>query len=119
MLLPQLHENSSEAPRKLHGLFLVLHTPHQYTSLVTNKGDQTMSEEQRKLSELQLNDESAPLSPHRAFVIQFRSGTTAESGKFAGRVEHVVSGRATRFCSLAELLTFLGQELTAVEEKPP
>jgi hypothetical protein len=78
-----------------------------------------MSEQQRKLNEVQLDDESTPLSPHRAFVVQFRSGATAEPGQFTGRVEHVVSGRATRFRSLEELLTFFGQELTAVEEKPP
>ena len=78
-----------------------------------------MSEEQRKLSEPQLNSESAPLSPHRAFVIQFRSGTTAEPEQFAGRVEHVTSGQAIRFVSLEEFLVFVEQVLDDVSEKPP
>ena len=34
-------------------------------------------------------------------------------GRLARRVEHVVSGQATHFASREELLTFIGQVLTA------
>jgi len=42
------------------------------------------------------------LLPERAFVVEFR----LDAG-FAGRVEHIVSGRATRFESEGELLAFV------------
>ena len=45
---------------------------------------------------------TATLVPERAFVVQFHT-----QGRFAGRVEHVVSGHATRFRSAAELLAFV------------
>src|SRR5947207_4354711 len=61
----------------------------------------------------------APLSPHRAFVVQFRVETEVEQGRFVGRVEHVVSGQATRFHSLEELLAFIQRVLTAVRTAPP
>ena len=60
-----------------------------------------------------------PLSPHRAFVVQFRVETDVERGRFVGRVEHVVSGQATRFHSLEELLAFIQRVLTAVRHEPP
>jgi len=47
------------------------------------------------------------LSPHRAFVVQFRAEANMEQGRCTGRVEHVVSGQATRFASLEELLAFI------------
>ncbi len=56
----------------------------------------------------------APLSPHWAFVVQFRAvpgGTVFE----AGRVEHLVSGRTKHFQSLAELQACLSRELGAAE----
>jgi hypothetical protein len=55
-----------------------------------------------------------PLSPYRAFVVQFRAETELERGRCAGRVEHVVSGQATHFASLEELLAFMARVLTAV-----
>lgn len=42
-----------------------------------------------------------------AFVIQFRPPTDLEAGRFEGRVEHVLSGKAMRFHSLDQLLTFI------------
>jgi hypothetical protein len=47
-----------------------------------------------------------PLSPCRAFVVQFRIGANGSHGHFAGRVEHIVSGHAARFYAPAELLAF-------------
>jgi hypothetical protein len=46
-----------------------------------------------------------------AFVIQFRSETDIESGRFEGRVEHIASHNAARFHSLDELLTFIANVL--------
>ena len=60
----------------------------------------------------------SPLSPYRAFVVQFRAETEVKRGRYAGRVEHVVSGRATHFASLEELLAFIGQVLAAVRASP-
>lgn len=60
-----------------------------------------------------------PLSVHRAFVVQFGGQTNVEIGHYAGRVEHVVSGQATYFHSLAELLAFIARVLTRVQEEPP
>ena len=59
-----------------------------------------------------------PLSPHRAFVVQFRVETDVERGRFVGRVEHVVSGQATHFQSLEELLAFIGRVLATVRAPP-
>jgi hypothetical protein len=54
-----------------------------------------------------------------AFVVQFRVETDVERDRFAGRVEHVVSGQATRFQSLEELLAFVARVLTAVRAQSP
>ena len=60
----------------------------------------------------------AALSPHRAFVVQFWAETEVEQGRFAGRVEHVVSRQATHFHSLEELLAFIARVLTTVRAPP-
>jgi hypothetical protein len=60
-----------------------------------------------------------PLSPARAFVVQFREETEAVREHFTGRVEHMVSGRAARFHSPEELLAFFAQVLGAMRAKPP
>jgi hypothetical protein len=63
--------------------------------------------------------EEPRLSPTRAFVVQFREETDAAQIPFTGRVEHIVSGHATRFSSPKELLAFFAQVLTTTREKPP
>jgi hypothetical protein len=63
-------------------------------------------------------DES-PLSPHRAFVVQFRENADVERGQWAGRVEHVTSSQATRFQSVDELLAFVARVLAAPAKKDP
>ena len=79
-----------------------------------------MSDQQdRTVAETQSPGTDAPLSPQRAFVVQFRGPVEAELGHFAGRVEHVVSGRSTRFYCPEELLAFIERVLSDVEEKPP
>ena len=59
-----------------------------------------------------------PLSPHRAFVVQFRTETDMAHGRYSGRVEHVVSGQAAHFSSLEELLAFIAQVLATVRAPP-
>jgi hypothetical protein len=44
-----------------------------------------------------------------AFVLQFRGPTDIAASRFEGRVEHVASGRQTRFHSLTELRAFVEQ----------
>ena len=61
----------------------------------------------------------SPLLPEWAFVVQFREGTEVEQGRVEGRVEHVVSGQATRFHSMEELLAFIARVLTAMRAPPP
>lgn len=53
-----------------------------------------------------------PLPAQRAFVVQFPPQAEIAQGLFVGRVEHVVSGQATRFHSLEELLAFMARVLT-------
>ena len=60
----------------------------------------------------------SPLSPYRAFVVQFRAETNVRRGRVLGRVEHVVSGQATHFASLEELLAFIGRVLANVRAPP-
>jgi hypothetical protein len=58
------------------------------------------------------------MSTQQAFVVQFRSETDVEAGRFEGRVEHVASGQAAHFKSLDELLAFMVRVLTDVRTKP-
>ena len=56
------------------------------------------------------------LSPHRAFVVRFRVEMGTAPERFAGRVEHIVSGRATRFRSPEKLWAFFAQILVNVQD---
>ncbi len=58
--------------------------------------------------------ESPTLLPDRAFVVEFTTGGDAmRIDQLSGRVEHVVSGRATRFATAGELLEFVHGVLRA------
>lgn len=59
-----------------------------------------------------------PLSPARAFVVQFREETEGTEKRFTGRVEHMITGHATRFASLEELLAFLVRVLSTLQSTP-
>lgn len=61
----------------------------------------------------------APLSPHWAFVVQLRQGTSFTPAALQGRIEHLVSGQATTFISLEEARAFMERVLTEMKEKPP
>jgi hypothetical protein len=58
--------------------------------------------------------EQPSLPVHRAFVVQIRAEAELDQDRVTGRVEHVLSGQATTFSSVEELLSFfahvLGQE---------
>ena len=51
------------------------------------------------------------LSVHRAFVVAFHADADLQAGRFIGRAEHIVSGRATSFQSQEMLLAFMAQVL--------
>jgi hypothetical protein len=51
------------------------------------------------------------LPPWKAFVVQLTHDTTPHSRTFAGRIEHLGSGRRERFSSGKELLATLLQLL--------
>jgi hypothetical protein len=63
--------------------------------------------------------EEPDLVRRRAFIVQFRAETDLAQACCAGRVEHVVSGQATHFQSLEELLAFLQRTLLTVGAQPP
>jgi hypothetical protein len=46
------------------------------------------------------------LLPRGAFLVEFNSGETAPD-ELSGRVEHIVSGRATSFKSVSKLIDFM------------
>jgi len=55
------------------------------------------------------------LPPERAFVVHFYADTTLDSAHMAGRAEHVLSGQAEHFHSLATLLAFMTRVLVEGE----
>jgi hypothetical protein len=66
----------------------------------------------------QISERQSPLSSHLAFVVQFRAETDVEGGRYAGLVEHVVSGQAAHLQSLENLLTFIARVLAEVRAAP-
>jgi hypothetical protein len=55
------------------------------------------------------------LPPWKAFVVQL-SGDTVPGGVFAGRIEHLSSGRRVRFDSQADLLAIIERLLSEIED---
>ena len=55
------------------------------------------------------------LSIHRSFIVRVYPGVDLDAGEISGRVEHVVSGEAGEFRSVAELLCFIGRLLRRVD----
>ncbi len=74
--------------------------------------------QQTKEAGAAMTQEESPLSPEWAFVVQFRTETELAQERWVGRVEHVVSGQATRFHTLEELRAFLARVLTTVRAQP-
>ena len=67
----------------------------------------------------QTGAEKPTLPVRRAFVVQLSAETEGEKGQWAGRVEHVVSGQATHFSSVEELLAFMTRVLHTVRAQSP
>jgi hypothetical protein len=63
--------------------------------------------------------EKLTLPVRRAFVVQLSAETEGEKGQWAGRVEHIVSGKATHFFSVEELLAFMMRVLHTVPTQSP
>lgn len=79
----------------------------------------TMSEKPATPEDLHSAGTVAPLSPYRAFVVQFRTATGQAAEDFLGRVEHMTSGQAARFSSPEELVAFMVRVLAQVPAEPP
>jgi hypothetical protein len=73
----------------------------------------------RSLKRAESSPPSSSLSPHRAFVVQWRAETDMAVGRLVGRVEHVVSGHATTFQTLEGLLAFLARMIAERAAGPP
>ncbi len=53
----------------------------------------------------------------KAFVVQFTRDAHTASATFAGRIEHLSSGRRARFSSAKEVVTLLGELLEGAAAK--
>ena len=49
------------------------------------------------------------LSIHRSFILRLYRDVDLEAGRISGWVEHVVSGEATEFRSVSDLIDFIGR----------
>ena len=56
------------------------------------------------------------LLANHAFVVQLSRDALGTQDSFRGRAEHVVSGRATHFETVDELLAFIQRELARLRE---
>lgn len=59
-----------------------------------------------------------PLPARGAFVVQFGTETDVARGQFVGRIEHVVSGQGTHFCTLEACVAFVGHVLANGHGQP-
>ena len=59
---------------------------------------------------------TGPFPIQHAFVVQFAAETTLDATGITGRVEHLVSGQATRFQSMAALFAFMAARLQEVQQ---
>jgi hypothetical protein len=87
-----------------------------YIAVVRKEQTVTKTRRAEYVTAMMTSEDPPPLSPQRAFVVQFRVGAGAEPGRFVGRVEHMTSAQATRFASLEDLVAFLMRVLAEVGE---
>jgi hypothetical protein len=69
----------------------------------------------KKLGSKQPDTIEPALPSWKAFVIQLSHDTSPDSGIFAGRIEHLGSGRHQRFASGKELLSAVMRLLSDLE----
>ena len=60
---------------------------------------------------------SERLPTDRVFLIRLSSSAEPSTGNYCGRIEHVQTGRVSRFSSLGESDKFITETLAEVEEK--
>jgi hypothetical protein len=90
---------------------LALHRRAWYFSVMTKTRKTTMKTTSQKRMTTQVPVVvDVPLSPHWAFVVQFRA-VPGGPVYAAGRIEHLVSGRTNHFQSLKELSAYLAGAL--------
>lgn len=58
-----------------------------------------------------------PFPVQYTFVVQFAAETRLDAVDLTGRVEHLASGRATRFQSAAALWAFMAAQLREVQNR--
>lgn len=75
--------------------------------------------EGRERGMAQESERPAPLAAGHAFVVQFRTDTDVQQGQITGRVEHIISGQASHFTSLDDLLAFIDRVLGEIHRGPP
>jgi hypothetical protein len=59
-------------------------------------------------------DNSPALPYAKAFIVQFGAETDAQRGHVTGRIEHLQTGRRSRFASVDELLAWITAMLASV-----
>ena len=64
----------------------------------------------------QISDD--PIVESEAFVVQVHATAAVAQRQFAGRVEHVPSGRAIHFQTVDDLLAFIARVLTGPQTRP-
>ncbi len=64
---------------------------------------------------MQKNQPSLPVN--RAFAVQIHADAQLRKGQLKGRVEHVLSGEAAHFGSLAELHAFILRVMTKLPKQ--
>jgi hypothetical protein len=72
--------------------------------VLNGKSDKVSQERARE--KIMKSDQSPKNLPNLVFVVQFRDPTESGSARFAGRAEHVMSGKNTGFETPEELVDF-------------
>ena len=83
--------------------------------MVNGKSDK--GSKKRRKEEIVKSDPSPKNLPDLVFVVQFRDPTELGSARFAGRVEHVMSGQNTGFETPEELVDFFGRVMNQLKPR--
>jgi hypothetical protein len=105
----KFHRRPTETQPFPNRLSLALHRINEYGMRMTNKQKRTITQ-QPSTAPMRVHVD-APVSPHWAFIVQFRAQPDGGPVYTAGRIEHLVSGRTSHFASLDELVTYFAREL--------
>jgi hypothetical protein len=74
-------------------------------------------EEQGRVETQPMKSNQPSLPANRAFVVQLHADAQVGKGRFKGRVEHIVSYKATHFHSLKELAAFIAHMITTLPQE--